>query len=105
MIDGDHRVYYLGDANYNVTALVGPAGTVVERYAYSAYGKVTVYDSDWSNPTATTSSVGNATFFAGREFGRGRAGFSYNRAPGTIARHGDVCGERPDRNRWRDQSL
>ena len=38
------RIYYLGDANYNVTALVDSSGTVVERYVYTPYGQVTVYD-------------------------------------------------------------
>ena len=38
------RVFYLGDANFNVTALVSAAGTVVERYAYTPYGEATVYD-------------------------------------------------------------
>ncbi len=32
------------DANWNVTALVMPAGVVVERYSYDPYGQVTVRD-------------------------------------------------------------
>jgi YD repeat-containing protein len=32
----------LNDANMNVTALVDESGTVVERYAYDPYGRVTV---------------------------------------------------------------
>jgi RHS repeat-associated protein len=60
------RVFYLGDANYNVTALVRASGQVVERYTYTAYGVLTVYDSNWANPTAT-SSVGNARLFAGMD--------------------------------------
>ena len=58
------RVYYLGDANYNVTALVNPSGTVVERYSYAPYGKVTVYDAAWTS-SGSTSSVGNTILFAG----------------------------------------
>ena len=32
-------MFYLDDANYNVTALVDTIGQVVERYAYDSYGK------------------------------------------------------------------
>ena len=39
---------------------------VQERYAYTAYGQVTVYDPSWSNPTQT-SSVGNTRLFAGMD--------------------------------------
>jgi len=53
-LDADERLYYLNDANFNVTALVGLAGedwTVVERYVYDPYGETTVYDAEWStNP-------------------------------------------------------
>ena len=37
-------LYYCQDANFNTTALVDPAGAVVERYLYDPYGAVTVYD-------------------------------------------------------------
>jgi len=39
--------YYLQDANFNVTAVVDNVGAVVERYAYSPYGKVTVLDANF----------------------------------------------------------
>ena len=58
------RIYYLGDANYNVTALVNPSGTVVERYVYQPYGRATIYSGDWSS-TRPASSVGNTILFAG----------------------------------------
>lgn len=35
------RLYYLNDANYNVTSLIDNSGGAVERYAYDAHGKVT----------------------------------------------------------------
>jgi len=38
----DDTLYYTTDANMNVTALVDTDGHVVERYAYDAYGQVTV---------------------------------------------------------------
>ena len=44
----DETLYYLTDANFNVTALVDTSGNVVERYAYDPYGEVIVLDADWS---------------------------------------------------------
>ena len=52
----DGRLFYLADANYNVTALVGEAEVepgvfewqVVERYLYSAYGEATVLAPDFT---------------------------------------------------------
>ena len=41
------RIYYLDDADYNVTSVVkyiSGAWTVAEHYAYDPYGQVTVYD-------------------------------------------------------------
>ena len=63
------RLYYLTDANNNVTAVVQyvvGAGQwqVVERYSYNAYGNVTVYNSGWTE-TGNTSAVGNPILFAG----------------------------------------
>jgi RHS repeat-associated protein len=50
-ITSGERILYLGDANYNVTAVVkqvstgsGPQWQVVERYTYDPYGVVTVRD-------------------------------------------------------------
>ena len=60
------RLYYLADANYNVTALVDSGGEASERYAYSAYGEATIYTTDWS-ATRTTSLVNNTTLYTGRE--------------------------------------
>ncbi len=63
------RLYYLSDANYNVTALVGKVNDTwqtVERYAYTAYGKAAIYTPDWSS-TRTSSLYGNATLYTGRE--------------------------------------
>ena len=57
------RIYYLGDANYNVTALVNSSGTVIERYSYDPYGKMAIYDGSWNATSA--SSVGNTILFAG----------------------------------------
>ena len=58
------RLYYLTDANDNVTAVTNAAGAVQERYAYDAYGDVTIYNSTWT-ATSAASTVGNTVFFAG----------------------------------------
>jgi RHS repeat-associated protein len=66
LVSGD-RIYFLTDSNDNVTAVVGLSGStwqVQERYAYSAYGGVTVYSSNWSS-SSTSSSYGNTILFAG----------------------------------------
>lgn len=74
------RLYYLNDANYNVTTVVScnPSVAVQERYVYSAYGKATIYTGDWST-TRSTSLVQNTTLFAGRELDVA-TGLYYNRA-------------------------
>ena len=59
----DGRVYYLSDANYNVTALVAESShgqadwAVRERYVYDPYGNVTIYNTDWSS-TRSSSNYG-----------------------------------------------
>jgi len=81
-LDASARVYYLGDANHNVTALVGLVETapsvfawqVAERYLYDPYGRATVCDADWTirpdGPDANTtpgdeSAFGNAVLYCG----------------------------------------
>ena len=58
------RIYYLTDANNNVTALADSSGNIIERYVYDAYGKVTIYDATWSN-TRSSSAYGNSVLFGG----------------------------------------
>jgi RHS repeat-associated protein len=68
-VDGlcdDERIYFLNDANFNVTTLVDIGGDAVERYLYDAYGRVTVYDGAWSN-TRGASSYANVVMYTGRE--------------------------------------
>jgi RHS repeat-associated protein len=80
----DQQLYYLNDANSNVTALV-ENGSVVERYDYSAFGAVTIYDDDWSETRTDPVSgkplslYANNILFAGREFDPA-TGQYYNRA-------------------------
>jgi len=63
----DERLYYLGDANFNVTTLVDTGGEAVERYVYDPYGKVTIQDGSWSGER-TFSSYQNEILYTGREF-------------------------------------
>jgi RHS repeat-associated protein len=62
----DERIYFLGDANFNVTTLIDMNGDAVERYLYDAYGRVTVYDEAWANVRGA-SSYGNVMMYAGRD--------------------------------------
>ncbi len=64
----DERLYYTQDGNFNVTALVNPAGQVVERYSYDAYGQVTVLDGDWSVDADGLSDVDNRILYCGYRF-------------------------------------
>jgi len=62
----DERVYYLGDANFNVTCLVDTGGDALERYLYGVYGRVGIYDGTWSN-TRSISSYSVSHLYTGRE--------------------------------------
>lgn len=62
----DETLYYLSDANFNVTCLLNQNATVLERYAYDPYGKVRYYDGSWS--TRSTSSYNNSILYTGREY-------------------------------------
>ncbi|MBM4092570.1 MAG: hypothetical protein FJ276_24605, partial [Planctomycetes bacterium] len=62
----DERLYYLGDANFNITTLVDTAGDPVERYVYTPYGVPTIYDATWSN-VRSTSTYSNSYTYTGRQ--------------------------------------
>jgi RHS repeat-associated protein len=62
----DERLYVQQDANWNVTALINTAGSVVERYVYDPYGKQTVLDA--GSNTRSTSSYALVTGFQGARF-------------------------------------
>jgi RHS repeat-associated protein len=73
----DERLYYLQDANYNVTALVQGTpnhqdiGKVVERYAYDPYGRATVLDGETATDWAVDSGGSdwdNRVLFCGYRF-------------------------------------
>jgi len=61
------RIYYLTDANHNVTSLIDASGTVVERYYSSPYGQVTIITPDWTQ-TRTSSLYNNTILFAGMDY-------------------------------------
>jgi RHS repeat-associated protein len=74
----DQRLYYLGDANMNVTALVAQVEgqwQVVERYVYDAYGSAAVYNGAWGSQATE---YGNTYRYTGREYDAA-TGFSYYR--------------------------
>jgi RHS repeat-associated protein len=45
----EERLYVQQDANFNVTALTAPDGTVLERYVYDPYGLVKVLTPGWGD--------------------------------------------------------
>ena len=71
----EETLYYLTDANHNVTALVEPNGNVVERYLYDAYGRVHVLNgaadpdgavlAEWTLDPDNVSDVSNEILYAG----------------------------------------
>jgi RHS repeat-associated protein len=54
----EERLYAQQDANGNVTSLVSPGGAVAQRFVYTPYGAVALYDNSWAvvsgNPKAWT---------------------------------------------------
>jgi len=64
----EQRVFYLADANYNVTALVDTNGDVLERYLYTPYGVVTILDADFTDDADGVSDYNNTTLYSGREY-------------------------------------
>jgi RHS repeat-associated protein len=64
-VDGtDQRLFYTQDGNFNTTALVNTAGTVVERYVYDAYGSVAVLSGTWTAQSPTL--FNNEILFTGQ---------------------------------------
>jgi len=65
---GCQRLFYMNDANMNVTALVdASSGSVVERVVYDPYGKPKFYDNSWANPS-DTSAYANDILYCGYRF-------------------------------------
>jgi RHS repeat-associated protein len=60
------RLWVQQDANWNVTALVNSSGVVVERYAYTPYGEVTIYNASYA--VQASSAYGWVYGFQGMRF-------------------------------------
>ena len=74
----DSRLYYLTDANMNVTSLVDTSGDALERYVYDPYGRVTIYNADWTS-IRLSSLYSNSCLYAGRDLDA-ETGLYYYRA-------------------------
>ncbi len=57
---------YLHDANFNVTALLEPDSTVVERYSYTPYGEETYLDASFAALSTQKSAFDNEILYTGR---------------------------------------
>ena len=75
--DETQRIFYLADANYNVTGLLKKNQTsdqwqVVERYSYTPYGQATVRygndgtETEWTQKAGNLSSENNTVLYTGR---------------------------------------
>ena len=65
---GGQRYFCLKDRRYSVTALTDAAGSIVETYEYSAFGRMNIFDATGQDITATGSTIGNPYGFTGRRF-------------------------------------
>ncbi|MBM4092022.1 MAG: RHS repeat-associated core domain-containing protein, partial [Planctomycetes bacterium] len=74
----DERIYYLSDANFNVTTLIDTSGDALERYVYTPYGVLTIYDATWSN-VRSTSTYSNSYTYTGRQLDAETGLFHYRR--------------------------
>lgn len=82
----DDAIYYLHDANFNVVGVIDAGQSskpVVERYAYSPYGEVTVLNADFGRDIDETggdgkSDIGNEFLYTGRRLDP-ETGLQYSR--------------------------
>ncbi len=63
---GDNALYYHRNQQYSIVGLTNAAGTLVERYSYTAYGTLGIYDA--SGTVRTTSTYANRYTYTGREW-------------------------------------
>jgi RHS repeat-associated protein len=61
-----NNIIYKLDERGNVVALLGPAGHVIEKYTYDAFGKAKITDANGN--VRTESAHGNRFMFQGREY-------------------------------------
>ncbi|MDZ4817401.1 MAG: RHS repeat-associated core domain-containing protein [Planctomycetota bacterium] len=67
------------DANFSVTAVTGNTGTVLERYQYDPYGRLTVLEPNFTDDGDNTSDISNGTTYPGRRLD-GEIGLMHYRA-------------------------
>ena len=63
---GDDAIYYHRNQQYSIVALTNAAGTLVERYTYSAYGTLAIYDP--GGTVRSSSACANRYTYTGREW-------------------------------------
>jgi RHS repeat-associated protein len=89
---GSESLYYHRNQQYSVTALTDGSGTIVERYAYSAYGVPTITNA--SATLRTESSYNNLYMYTGREWDQALQMYHY-RARMYDANLGRFCSKDP----------
>ena len=67
----DERLYSMQDANWNVTAICDPTGTVQERYAYTAYGVVQFLNASFAPSSGNVSAYEWETLYCGYRYDAG----------------------------------
>lgn len=67
--------YYHRNQQYSITALTDGGGTIVERYAYTAYGQGSFHDASGTVQTASASN--NRYTYTGREWDEGLSLYHY----------------------------
>jgi RHS repeat-associated protein len=67
--------YYHRNQQYSITAVSDGGGSVVERYAYSAYGQVTI--ADGSGSQISNLAISNRYTYTGREWDEGLSLYHY----------------------------
>lgn len=77
MQQGANTYYYHANALGSAIAITDNSGSVVERYEYDGYGKVSIYNASYV--PRTFSSIGNVYLFTGREYDA-ESGLYYYRA-------------------------
>ncbi|MBL8890217.1 MAG: RHS repeat-associated core domain-containing protein [Planctomycetaceae bacterium] len=63
---GDNALYYHRNQQYSIIGLTNAAGTLVERYSYTAYGTLGIYDP--RGTVRSTSIYANRYTYTGREY-------------------------------------
>jgi RHS repeat-associated protein len=71
----DNILYFNRNQQYSITAVSDGGGSVVERYAYSAYGQVTIADA--SGSVISGSAIANRYTYTGREWDQGLSLYHY----------------------------